>query len=251
MKGKKLNIFGSALIGLAALVNGVNANELSTFLDANSLPNIQNSSSELAHHSQPVLFNADFIYGNSPAVDIFYGEDLNRKKLIGESAENMDTQTATVSGRGLIAPQSCELDTDIRVASFAGMFPEENMIDKEMTRDIYDCRTDPNGVLVESYDTKALDKSGMNIPLEVQNGLSYKVVDSFDSSTSWARSDANRDGIVNLKDFSTLDKFYGETCSTIAGTQDKYDCFSIDTNDDGIIDLQDVMNLADDYLQGE
>ena len=251
MKGNKFGLLGTALAGLVALVNSANANEVSTLVDANDV-NIQNSSVELVHHSRPELFGMSFNYGQSLAVDIFYGLDSNRKKQIAETAENMDTQTATVSGRGLSAPQDCELGTDIRVAVFGGsMFPEENMVDKEMTRDIYDFKIDPCGVLIESYDTKALDQSGMTIPLEVQNGLSYKVVDSFDSNTSWVRSDANRDGIVNLDDFDTLSKFYGKDCSTIVGAQDSYDCFSIDTNDDGIIDMADMINLSYDWLQSD
>jgi len=228
------------ILTIGMLSTPVHASQLSNFLNANVIPGIQNSSAELTHHSIPALFNVSFIYGHTPAVDIFYGEDTDRKKWIGEPAESMDTKVASIGGRGLTAPKLCDLSANIVEAPF---IPENNMIDKKVIQKLYDTQDTPetnDDILLGIYDAWNMTESGQKINLTVRNGISHLLETNFYDTNI---ADFNNDGDVNFEDFAMLandwKKPIGNYLADISGPAGL---------SDGIVDEYDLAELAANWL---
>lgn len=260
MKAKKLNLVGRlflsglAFLGLSNLVKG---SELSNFLDAGG-GGIQNSSAELVHHSQPNLFNTDFIEGMNPAVDIFYDKNSVKKKKIGEPADSMETKTAYIAGRGLSGPTECTLDASIYEASFHGSYPENNMIGKKVIGNLYQRQDDGQGGYeyphVKKFNVWNMHHSGQKIPITVSNGVGTFPDPDFFPSHYWTTSfsynnecDFDDDGDVDNRDFGVLANEYKNGYS-IPGNY-LSDVNGPDGHSDGFVDWYDVSDFSDNWLQ--
>lgn len=244
MKNTFLNIYviSKLCMVLVGVVGGniANASQLYNFLDAEGT-GTQNSSAHLVHHTLPGIFDTTFIYGFTPAVDIFYGEDIDRKKMIGEPAESMDTQIASIGGRGLTAPKYCELNA---IISESIIIPENNMTDKKVIQQLYDTQDTPvttDDTLLGTYDAWNMTESGQNINLTVRNGISHLLEVSFYNTN---RADFNNDGNVDNKDFAMLAKDYGKT--NINSLVDISGPVGIS---DGNVDIYDLREFVANWLQ--
>ena len=257
MKAKKLNLVGRVLLAFAALFGGskiVNAGGL--YLSCNPESAISSSDVDLRHITGATEgwdTNHDAVSPDPPGgpyIDFYSKVSFSPYELMKDSRPptSMTTVTKEISGRGLTGNENVEIS-----ALMWSPDDQSNMDDKKVIERLSQRVDDGQGgykyVFIRNYDCWNMHYSGQTIPLAVSNGIqdgpdfypSHKLETKFYTTNI---ADFDNDGKVDFKDWAILGNEYKE----IMPGNFRSDVNGPDGHSDGFVDLYDVREFSDNWL---
>jgi hypothetical protein len=280
-KKQKANLAMRSILGVSALIGLTNSSEASDgilkFLNNSSAssPNVVMINGYGSTDDFEGLLDHEYLYDfydNQSIVDFYiesgfdYPDDMLSQE--GHSEDSMTSFYGVLSGRNLPDPNAL---TNIEVTFFN---PDRYLTDKvkavwdvyerKMNKDLETMEDEP--YVYEPYGSwnvvaLSLDKSNYKVPFVVEETIGeartdfhyphYRWEVKFRDGNGWAGCDSNLDDIVNMNDFAKMSRFYGVDCRNLEkGTLECYDCYNADSTGDDMVDVYDLINIANHWLDG-